>query len=187
MRHLRGLVSDSVTNPLEIVVPPYYPDIPEVRQDMARHYDNIHAMDDRVGEILSELRKDGLLDNTIVIWTTDHGDGLPRSKRELFDTGTNVPMIIRLPQQHRAGEVDARLVSFVDLAPTILTMAGIEPREYHRGINFLRQNRDYAFASKDRIDARSDRQRSVTDGRYKYIQSWFPELPGGTYLPIATT
>ena len=171
MRHLRGLVSDSVTDPSDVVVPPYYPDSPEVRQDMARHYDNIHAMDDRVGEIVDELRKDGLLDNTVVIWTTDHGDGLPRSKRELYDTGTNVPMIVRFPDRQRAGEVDARLVSFVDLAPTILSMAGVEPREYHRGINFLLQNRDYAFASKDAIST---------------FKVGFRNYQGGIYWPIET-
>ena len=74
-----------VTDPAQVQLPPYYPDLPEVRVDMARHYDNIHAMDQRVGEILAALRDDGLADSTIVIWTADHGDGLPRAKRELFD------------------------------------------------------------------------------------------------------
>ena len=117
-------------SPDDVLLPPYYPDTPVVRADLARHYNNIAYMDREVGQILQALEGDGLADSTIVIWTTDHGDGLPRAKRELFDSGIKVPMIIRWPEAYRPagvapGEVDARLISFVDIAPTILVLAGV--------------------------------------------------------------
>ena len=84
MRKALGLVAKPVTDPARVQLPPYYPDLPGACR-YGTHYDNIHAMDQRVGEILA-LRDDGLADSTIVIWTADHGDGLPRAKRELFDS-----------------------------------------------------------------------------------------------------
>ncbi|XOV85034.1 MAG: sulfatase-like hydrolase/transferase [bacterium] len=189
MRRAQGLVAPSVTHPADVVLPPYYPDLPEVRADLARHYDNIHAMDKKVGEILAALAADDLLNNTIILWTTDHGDGLPRAKRELFDSGTRVPLILRIPAALRASQVmrdtkpdnsvDHRLISFVDLAPTLLTFAGITPPAYLHGSNFLTSDRQYVYASRDRIDEIMDRQRSIRSDRYKYIRSWYPEVPGG--------
>ena len=187
MRAQAGLVADPVTDPDDVIVPPWYPDVTDVRIDMARHYDNIHAMDQRVGAILRDLAADGLLENTIVIWTADHGDGLPRAKRDLFDTGIHVPMLVRMPtglgpDGWRPGGTDTRLVSFVDFAPTILQWAGVEsPAELH-GVNFLASDRRYVFASRDRIDEVPDRQRAVRDARYKYIRSWHPNQPGGHHL-----
>ncbi len=184
MRRRNGLVAEAVTNPADVVVPPYYPDIPEVREDMARHYDNIHAMDARVGEILRALDRDGLRAHTIVIWTSDHGDGLPRAKRELFDSGIRVPLLVDIPAAYRPpgwqpGTTRADLVSFVDLAATILGWAGVTaPVELH-GTDFLTGTRQYVFASRDRIDTVPDRQRAVRDPRYKYVRSWSPETPGG--------
>ena len=187
MRQGYGLVAESVTDPELIAVPRYYPDIPEVRADMARHYDNIHAMDARVGRILAELEADGLSDSTIVIWTTDHGDGLPRAKRELLDTGIHVPMLVHVPEAYRRsgwsqGSDDDRLVSFVDIAPTVLAWADVELPAGLHGVNFLTGNREYVYASRDRIDEIRDRQRAARDPRYKYIRSWAPEVPGGHEL-----
>ena len=176
-------VAEAVTNPETVVLPSYYPDVPEVRADLARHYDNIRQMDQRVGRILAELRADRLLSNTVVIWTTDHGDGLPRAKRELYDSGLQVPMLLRLPDawdaDRGAGTVDERLVSFVDLAPSILSLAGVPVPEYVHGSSFLEGDRRFVFASRDRIDEVPDRQRAVRDRRYKYIRSWHPDTPGG--------
>jgi N-sulfoglucosamine sulfohydrolase len=189
MRKNQGLVAPSVTDPADVILPPYYPDLPETRADLARHYDNIHAMDQRVGAILAALEADGLLQNTLILWTSDHGDGLPRAKRELFDSGTKVPFILRLPASltdaagdqstTAAGSIDQRLVSFVDLAPTVLAFAGITPPDYLHGENFLTSNRRYVFASRDRIDEIMDRQRSIRSNRYKYIKSWYPDVAGG--------
>jgi len=170
----------------QMTVPPYYPDTPTVRDDLARHYNNIYQMDLMVGKIMDRLETQGLLDNTIVIFTSDHGDGLPRSKRSLYDTGLKVPMIIRWPERYRPahlspGQEDSRMISFVDLMPTILTIAGVETPEHAVGQNFLTASplRDTVFASQDRVDMTYDRQRAIRDQRYKYIRSWYPEQPLG--------
>lgn len=172
----------------DVALPPYYPDTQTVRSDLARHYNNIAFMDAEVGAILQQLEQDGLADSTIVIWTTDHGDGLPRAKRELFDSGIKVPMIIRWPEAFRPdgiepGGLDTRLISFVDLAPTILKLAGVTPPTYLQGQDFgtpAIEPREYVYASRDRIDEVPDRQRAVRDLRFKYIRSWYPQQPEST-------
>ncbi|MFK8048147.1 MAG: sulfatase [Halioglobus sp.] len=181
---------EQLTDPNAIELPPYYPDTPTVRQDIARHYDNIAFMDKEVAAILAKLEADGLADSTIVIWTTDHGDGLPRAKRELFDSGIKVPMIVRWPEAFKPegvapGTFDERLISFVDLAPTLLKLAGAEVPAYLHGQDFsspLISPRQYIFASRDRIDEVPDRQRAVRDQRFKYIRSWQPDQIEGHEL-----
>ena len=183
-------IETAVVNPADIILEPYYPDTPTVRRDIARHYDNIASMDAEVGKILEMLKEDGLADSTIVIWTTDHGDGLPRAKREIFDSGIKVPMIIHWPEAYRPddaipGSADPRLISFVDLAPTVLALAGVTAPDNLHGSNFLSSEtkpRQYIYASRDRIDEVPDRQRAVRDDRFKYIRSWHPELAGGHAL-----
>ena len=180
-------VETGVVKPEAVKLEPYYPDTPVVREDIARHYDNIAQMDREVGQILQRLEDEGLAGSTIVIWTTDHGDGLPRAKRELHDSGIKVPMIIRWPEAYRPeavkpGQVDSRLLSFVDLAPTVLKLAGVTLPRYLHGSNFTNPDtpeRQYIYASRDRIDEVPDRQRAVRDARFKYIRSWYPELPEG--------
>ncbi|MFT5481721.1 MAG: N-sulfoglucosamine sulfohydrolase [Halieaceae bacterium] len=183
-------VKAKVVSPDAVVLPPYYPDTPTVRADIARHYDNIAHMDKQIGTILKQLEADGLAESTIVIWTTDHGDGLPRAKRELFDSGLKVPMIIRWPEAYRPdgfapGGLDQRLISFIDLAPTVLKLAGVARPDYLQGQDFStpgEPSRHYIYASRDRIDEVPDRQRAVRDGRYKYIRSWYPTQPEGIEL-----
>ncbi len=176
-------------DPDAIAVPPYYPDTETVRADMARHYDNIGSMDVQVGAIMRQLREDGLLDDTIVIWTTDHGDGLPRAKRELYDSGIQVPMVIVWPDKWRPddaepGALDTRLISFVDLAPTILALAGASVPDHLHGRDIRDgAKRRYVYAARDRIDTVYDRQRAVRDTRFKYIRSWYPDQAGGHKLP----
>jgi N-sulfoglucosamine sulfohydrolase len=175
----------------DVELPPYYPDTALIRQDMARHYNNIHIMDKQVGAIIQQLKDDGLDDNTIVIWTTDHGDGLPRSKREVYDSGIKVPMIIRWPQQYKpeaveVGALDHRLVSFLDLAPTIMGLAGVESPDYMQGNIFAGAHKDeepeYIYAAKDRMIEVEDRQRAVRDKRFKYIRNYYPQNPGAEPL-----
>lgn len=167
------------TKPADVIVTPYLPDTPEVRGDLARHYNNIEFMDGQVGEILDQLKADGLLEKTIVIWTTDHGDGLPRAKRTVYESGTHVPLTIRFPSGYRAGEKTDELISFVDLGPTLLSLAGAEPTEHMQGNVFLGGNRDsersYIHAAADRHDEVDDRVRSVRGERFKYIRNYSPE------------
>lgn len=174
-------------DPQRVELPPYYPDSPVIRRDLARHYNNIQLMDAEVGEILQQLEEDGLLDETIVFYFSDHGDGLPRAKRWLYDSGLHVPFIIRWPDGRGGGSVDESLHSFVDLAPTMLSLAGIPIPDYVHGQAFLgaasASPRRYVFASKDRMDPALDNARAVRDHRFKYIFNYHPERPFVQYLP----
>ena len=179
------LVAPEITNPHDVKLPPYYPDNHVVRRDIARHYDNIALMDRRLGAITRALKEDGLFENTIIIWTSDHGDGLPRAKRELLDSGIKVPLLIKLQcnaETKCVAKTDDRLVSFVDLAPTILSLASAPVPHWLHGQNIFDSSRKYVFASRDRIDEVEDRQRAIRSKDYKYIRSWYPGVPGGHEL-----
>ena len=179
------LVAPEVTNPHDVKLPPYYPDTDVVRRDIARHYDNIALMDERLGAITRALKEDGLFEDTIIIWTSDHGDGLPRAKRELLDSGIKVPLLIKLQCNAETtciAKTDDRLVSFVDLAPTILSLASAPVPHWLHGQNIFDSSRKYVFASRDRIDEVEDRQRAIRSKDYKYIRSWYPGVPGGHEL-----
>ncbi|MEL6718326.1 MAG: sulfatase-like hydrolase/transferase [Bacteroidota bacterium] len=171
-----------VDEDLAVEVPPYLPDTDIGQQDVRRMYSNIKEMDVQIGRILDQLEKDSLLENTIVFWYSDHGGPLPRQKRLLYDSGIHVPLIIRYPQKQFAGQRDSQLLSFVDLAPTTLSLAGIEPLEHMDGRSFLGKHKDndeknYVFAAADRFDELYDANRAVRDRRYKYIRYYNPEKP----------
>ena len=108
-----------------------------MREDIARHYDNLIVLDNWVGKMLDELEQAGLADSTWVFFYSDHGDGLPRHKRWVYDTGTHVPLLVRRPDGGRAGEVDDELMSFIDLAPTVLSLAGLGRPSYMAGRVFV--------------------------------------------------
>ena len=173
-----------VTSPASVAVPPYYPDTPVVREDLAYLYDNIAAMDAQVGEILRQLQEDGLADNTIVVYWSDHGDGIPRSKRSLYDSGLRVPLMIRMPASiggaKRGATIDD-LVSLIDLAPTMLSLAGVTVPAHMQGRVLLGRDAAlapaYVFAARDRMDAEYDMMRSARDARFLYIRNFQPELP----------
>ena len=169
-----------VVKPADVPVPPYYPDTPTVRQTLAQTYNNIVAMDKWIGERLAELEDAKLLDSTIVVFFSDHGVGLPRGKRAPYHSGIRVPLIVRFPDGQAAGTTDDRLVSFIDWAPTTLSLAGTNPPAYMRGVPFLGQfagePSKYAFVTADRMDATKDTIRAVTDGRYKYVRNFRPDF-----------
>ena len=180
--------SPQVTDPATVYVPPYYPDTDTVRQAIARQYDNLHALDRWVGELLAELEADSLLDRTIVFFFSDHGDGLPRAKRWVYDSGTRVPLLIRWPDGHGAGSVDTSLVSFVDFAPTVLALAGVERPEYLQGRVFAGQEASqppasYVYTFRDRMDPAPETIRAVRDHRFQYVRNYRPELPYLGYIP----
>lgn len=167
---------------LAVPVPPYLPDNELGKRDVRRMYSNILEMDAQVGTILDQLEEDGLFDSTIVMWYTDHGGPLPRQKRLLYDSGTKVPMIIRFPNQQFAGQRDDRMISFIDLAPTILSFMGIKSPDYMQGKAFLgdflrKEEPQYIFGAADRFDEFTDRIRSVRDKRFKYIKNYQTEKP----------
>jgi N-sulfoglucosamine sulfohydrolase len=176
-----------VPDDIEISVPPYLPNNDIVRKDMKRMYSNIVEMDNKVGLILKQLEDDNLLEKTIVVFYTDHGGPLPREKRLLYDSGIRVPMIIRYPNQLRSGETDDRLISFVDFAPTLLSLTNTPIPKYQQGVAFEgkhkpKNNRKYIHAAADRFDEHYDMIRAVRDNRYKYLKNFNPEKP--YYLPL---
>lgn len=180
------LEADERCDPANVPLPPYYPDTPLVRKSMARYYDCIQAMDKEVGAILGQLEDDGLAANTIVIFFSDHGMGMPRGKRVLHDSGMQVPLLIRVPEAFQdiapgeAGTSTSRLVSFVDFAPTMMNLVGLPVPEYMQGHSFLGTDdaplREYVYGARDRVDEVYDLSRSVRDDRFLYIRNYMPHL-----------
>ena len=168
-------------DPLRALLPPYYPDTPRVRQDWARYYDLITALDKEVGRVLRELEEDGLADETVVFFWSDHGRGLPRAKRWIYDSGIHVPLIVRWPGKINPGTVDDRLISLMDLGPTVLSIAGVPIPKHMQGKPFLgpaaEPPRRYVFAARDRMDESYDIIRAVRDKRFKYIRNYEPYRP----------
>lgn len=171
----------------KITLPPYYPDTPFVRKIWARYYDLIAFMDKQVAGVLAELEADGLADETIVFFFSDHGMGLPRFKRTLYDSGLRVPLMVRFPAkqghlspQAAGGEID-RLVSFVDFAPTVLNLLDLPVPDYMQGAPFLGPQssaaRKYIFGASSRVDEVYELQRCIRGRRYKYIRNFMPHLP----------
>ncbi len=174
-------------DPAEVKLPPYHPDTPEMRHDWAQYYDKVSELDRQIGEFLEQLEKDGLAENTIVFYYSDHGGVVGRSKRYIYETGTRVPLIIHFPEKYRhlapapAGSTEERIVSFVDLAPTLLSLAGIEVPSYMQGKAFLGEQMtegpEYAFLYRGRMDERIDMSRAVRDDRFRYIRNYMPWRP----------
>jgi len=167
--------------PSSVPVPDYYADIPIVREGIARKYSNIEALDKEVGILLDALEADGVMENSVIFFWSDHGGNLLRQKRAVGDSGLHVPLIIRYPDGYRAGETESRMVSLMDLGPTVLSLTGQKPPKYMDGKAFAgpfeEAPRDYIYGSADRFDESTDMQRSVLDGRYVYIKNFMPELP----------
>ncbi len=175
-------------DPAKAPVPPYYPDTPVVRTNIARYYDNITKMDAQAGQILDQLASDGLAESTIVFFWSDHGRGLPRCKRWCYDSGIHVPLIVRWPGKIEAGSVCEDLVSLVDLAATVLSLAGVQVPGYMQSRAFLgpqkAEARRFIVAGRERMDLNSDDHiRCIRDKRYKYIRNYMPEKPYAQPIP----
>ena len=171
----------------------YHPDIPEIRMDYARVTDGVMKADKALGQILSQLKKDGLADSTIVIYTSDHGGIIGRSKRFLYDSGTHAALIIRIPEKFKhlwpaespGARID-RLISFLDMPKTWLAITGsVIPKEM-QGRVFLGDQQDpprqQIFMARERMDDVPDMQRALRDGRYLYIRNYESFRPNGQYL-----
>ena len=195
-----GQIRKSATNthfvhdPARVRLPAYHPDRPEVRKDWAQYYDNITIMDSQMQTRLDELEKDGLTEDTIVFFYGDHGAGMPRSKRFPYDSGLHVCILAVFPRKYlhlapkdyAAGKKSDRLVGFVDLAPTMLSLAGIRPPDFHQGQAFAGPHeappRTYSFGFRGRMDERYDLMRSARDRRYSYIRNYNPHKIYGQYI-----
>ncbi|MBT5717755.1 MAG: sulfatase-like hydrolase/transferase [Opitutae bacterium] len=180
------LSENEIHDPAKITLPPYYPDSPIIRKTVARFHDCVTAMDKEVGTILKQLEKDGLAENTIVFFYSDHGSGMPRHKRALLDSGMHVPLLIRFPEKwkkyapSKPGSTSERMVAFVDFAPTVLSLTGTDIPSYMQGTPFLgtkgTDTRKYIFGHRDRVDEVRDLARSVRDRNFLYIRNYMPHL-----------
>ncbi len=183
-----------VHDPAKAVIPPYHPDLPEVRHDWAQYADNITAMDQLFAARLKELEDAGLAEDTIVFFYGDHGAGMPRHKRWPYHSGLRVPLIVHFPQKWRhlapkgygPGGKSEELVSFVDLAPTLLSIIGEAAPAFMQGRAFCGAHAkpapEYLYGFRGRMDERLDLVRSITDGRYVYLRQYMPHLSYGQHL-----
>ena len=175
-------------DPAKAPLPPFYPDTPKVRRGVAKYYDQVETMDRQVGEILAKLEADGLADNTIVFFWGDHGRGLPRYKRWPYETGLRVPLIIRWPGKLTPGSANNELVCFTDLAPTVLSLAGVKIPAYIQGRALLGDAKkpapEHVFGGRNRMDLTSDDFiRTCRDKRFRYIRNFTPEIAASQKIP----
>ena len=191
---LRKRPHQAVHDPAKVRVPAYHPDIPEVRQDWAQYYDTVTKADEVAGQHIKELTDAGLAEDTIVFYWADHGSGMPRSKRWPCNSGLQVPVVVYFPEKWRhlapkeyaPGAKSDRLISFVDFAPTLLSVAGIQPPEWMHGHAFAGKFQEspqpFIYGFRGRMDERPDVVRSVTDGRYVYLRNYMPQRSQGQHV-----
>ncbi len=187
---------DPVTPPADVEVPPWLVDGPETRRAIARQYDNIGRSDAELGSLLAQLDEDGLADDTVVFVWSDHGEGLPRSKRWPLDSGTRIPLIVaaganvrkNLPDLLGDGETSDDVQSLIDLAPTVLSLCGVERPAHLHGRPFIgpgARPREHAIATRDRYDEAYDKVRSLRDARYRYVRNDLPDQSRMLWIPYS--
>lgn len=193
---IRNEISEDlqIHDPSKAPVPAYHPDTPEVRKDWAQYYDRITEMDAQVGAALKELEEAGLAEDTIVFYWGDHGSGMPRNKRWPYNSGLHVPLIVHIPEkwkglapdEYEVGGTSDRMVGFIDLAPTMLSLVGIEPKEWMDGKAFAgkfeTKEPEYSFGFRGRMDERYDLVRTVMGPRYVYLRHYMPHRIYGQYI-----
>jgi N-sulfoglucosamine sulfohydrolase len=189
----QGDVENTKHDPANTTLRKYHPDLPDIRKNYAKYHDCISRMDAEIGKSLVELKKSGMEENTIVIYNSDHGGVLPRSKRFLFDSGIHCPLIIRIPEKFKhlwpadkpGSQID-RLVSFVDMPKTWLSITGSKTPNHLQGTTFLGPNTEteqaYHVAFRGRMDERNDNLRAVRDKQFLYVRNYMPYAPWGQHL-----
>jgi len=191
-QNTRRLTPGQHHDPAQAPLPPFHPDTPEFRREWARHYDNVTAVDYQAGDVLRELEQDGLADDTVVFFFSDHGTGMPGVKMFAWGPSLRVPLIVRFPEKWRRlaparpGSTSDRLVSFVDFAPTVLSLCGVKIPPHMQGVAFLGESaaapREFIFGGKDRQGECADTIRYVRDARSQYNRNFQPHLPFGQYM-----
>lgn len=193
---IRNEIEDQerIHDPAKAPVPAYHPDTPEVRQDWAQYYDRITMMDAECGRALKEIEDAGLADDTIILYWGDHGSGMPRNKRWPYNSGLHVPMMVHFPDKwkhlapkdYQAGGSSDRLVGFIDLAPTMLSLVDIEPKEWMQGHAFAGKYQTeppkFSYGFRGRMDERYDLVRTVMGKRYVYLRQYMPHRIYGQYI-----
>ena len=188
-----GDVEGTKNDPAEMKLFSYHPDLPVIRKNYAKYADAVENMDSKVGECLAELENDGLADNTIVIYNSDHGGVMARSKRFVYSSGIHCPLIVRIPEKFKhlypadkPGMTVDRLVSFIDMPKTWLSLAGAEIPATFQGRVFFGDGAEpespFHFAFRERADERLDNVRVMRDKRFSYHKNYMPFAPAGQHL-----
>ncbi|MGC6432549.1 MAG: sulfatase [Jejuia sp.] len=176
-------ISDNPYSPEETVIPPYMPETAASKKDFALYYEEITRMDDYIGKVVAELEDQGVADNTIVLFISDNGRAFPRDKTTLYDGGIKTPWIVKWPGKIKPASVNNHLVSSVDIAPTFLKIAGLEPLKAFEGVDFTPTILDASIKVREDIYAEDhwhdyeDYTRAVRTNKYKYIKNFYPDLP----------
>lgn len=193
-KNIARLKPEERHDPSHAPVPPYYPNTPAFQEAVARYSDNITAMDYWVGDLLDQLEEDGLTASTMVVFWSDHGRGFPREKRWPYEAGLHVPLIVRWPGKIAPGTTYKEPVCTMDLAATMLEVAGLPVPEYmHARPLFDRQGqlipnpRPYIFGHRDRMGETEDTVRTVRDRRFHYMRNYHPDRPYAQHQNYAET
>jgi arylsulfatase A-like enzyme len=170
--------------PEEVPVPPYYPDHPDFREMIADHYACVLGTDKTVGGILDQLQADGLLEDTIVFFFSDHGmPGGLRHKQFCYEGGIHIPLLIRWPKNFpvtKPGLVIDDLVSSIDISVTSMGLAGLPIPAHMEGRNVFADDykpREYVISARDRCDYTIEHIRAVTTKRYRYLRNFLTDRP----------
>jgi len=189
-----GGLSKESKNPAKMILAPYHPDIPEMRETYAKYGGAVENMDRTVGEAVAKLKQDKLYENTIIVYNSDHGGVLARSKRFLYSSGIHCPLIVRIPEKwkhlypsgKKPGSTIDRIVSFIDMPKTWLSLAGAEMTDNFQGRIFLGPDIEpeakHHFSWRERADERFDNVRVMRDEQFAYHKNYAPFAPNGQYL-----
>jgi arylsulfatase A-like enzyme len=178
-----------------IVLPPYHPDTPAIRRDWANYYDQVTEMDREVGAVLAELEREGLADDTIVFYCSDHGGALPGGKRSIHDSGTRIPFIVRFPEKWRhlapaaRGAWVDRPIALVDVPPTFFSLCDVPIPAHYEGVPFLgasqRPAPGFVYLFRDRMGERHDAARAIRDSEFRYVRNYAPHRAWGQHCQYA--
>ena len=165
-----------------ILLPPTFPEIENIKKDFLTNYKNIERLDEKIGQIINQLKEDGLYDNTIIFFYSDHGGPFPRYKRSIYDTGIKCPLIIKWIDKKEIKR-NNQMISFIDFAPTILDVVELKPTNFMEGVSFYnKEERQYIFAATDRFDETITKRRCIRNKNFKLIINYDTTLP--VYKPI---
>lgn len=188
-----GSVDNTKNDPAKMKLFSYHPDLPAVRKTYAKYADAVENMDGKVQEAIDALKEDGLYEDTIIVYNSDHGGVMARSKRFLYASGVHCPLIVRIPEKlkhlypaDKPGATVERIVSFVDMPKTWLSLAGAEIPNTFQGTVFLGDGQEtapeYHFGYRERADERLDHVRLLRDERFAYHKNYMPYAPAGQHL-----
>lgn len=184
-RILDNLEDHEILKPEDIILPSFYKDTPELRRELSRTYNAMKKTDKEIDTLLQQLKRDGLSESTIIFLYSDHGGGALRTKTEGTALGHQVPMTVVFPKKYKHlnpfnDKTTKQPVTFEDLAPTVLSLAGIDKPDYMTGKAFLGEKAEaqkYAVASSDRSGEDYDLTRSISDGTFFYTRVFYPRRP----------